>query len=643
MSREELLAAIVDFADEPILSKSLDGIVTSWNVAAERLYGYTADEMIGSPVARLVPPDRPGEVRTILSRIAAGEQIEQLETVRVARDGRPIEVVLRISPIRDGTGRIIGASTIARETGSLRRAEEALRESETRFSGLLEATPAAVLLVEADGRIAYVNERAATTFGYERHQLLDRPIEDLVPSRFRGLHPAHRSGYMREPGTRTMGQGRDLAGLRRDGTEFPVEVGLSSFMSEDRLFVIAVVADITGRKALEERLHQAQKMESIGRLAGGVAHDFNNLLTVISGFADMLALEAPDDSATRDDIAAIKGAAEQATALTQQLLAFSRRQILQPRVLDLNEAVHRLEPMLARLIGEHIDLVVETRPDAGTVRVDPAQLEQVVLNLAINGRDAMPDGGRLSIETSSLQLDEADVLAHRELTPGRYAMIAVTDTGIGMDEGTANRIFEPFFTTKELGQGTGLGLATTYGSVRQHGGHVAVESVLGRGSTFRVYLPIVGDAVSREATSSSDPLPRGSETVLVVEDNAAVRELTKTVLVRQGYHVLVATRGDEAIATLEDVSGRIDLLVTDVVMPGVSGFAVAAAAREMVPGLRTLFVSGYSEEALGPEVRIGDPDGFLAKPFTPDALARRVRQMLGQPDPPPTDPDATTA
>ena len=631
LSREELLAAIVDSADEAVLSEDLDGVVMSWNVAAERLFGYSTEETIGTSIGRIVPPDRPGELRSILFRIASGEQIEALETVRVTRDGRRLDVLLRISPIRDRAGRIVGASTIARAIGSQRRAEVALRESETRFSGLLEATPAAVLMLEADGRVAFVNERAAATFGYERQALLGRPIEDLIPARFRTLHPALRSGYTRDPGTRTMGQGRDLAGLRRDGTEFPVEVGLSSFASGERRFVIAVVADITARKSLEERLHQAQKMESIGRLAGGVAHDFNNLLTVISGFADMLALEVQPGAPAHDDIAAIKGAAEQATALTQQLLAFSRRQMLQPRVLDLNEAVQRLEPMLRRLIGEHIELAVETRLDAGSVRADPAQLEQVILNLAINARDAMPDGGRLTIETSSVVLDAAYALMHREILPGRYAEIAVIDTGTGMDEKTAQQIFEPFFTTKELGHGTGLGLATTYGSVRQHGGHVAVESKLGQGSTFRVFLPVATDPVVQADQPDSSPLPRGTETILVVEDNPGVRELARTVLARQGYRVLVATRGDEAIITLDEIRRDVDLLVTDVVMPGLSGFALAAAAREMVPGLRTLFLSGYAEETLGSEARVVGPDGFLAKPFTPDALARRVREMLGSP------------
>jgi len=626
----ELLAAIVESTDDAILSYDLDGILTSWNPAAERLYGYSAEEMIGAHVARLVPPERPGEIPSILARIAAGERLEHLETTRVTSDGREIEVTLTISPIRDRANRVVGASAIARESGSTARAEEALRDSEERFQGLLDATPAAVLMVEEDGRVAYVNERAAGIFGHQRSELLGRPVEDLIPSRFRLRHPTHRSGYARDPATRSMGQGRDLAGLRRDGTEFPVEVGLSSFVSGERRYVIAVVADITARKALEERLHQAQKMESIGRLAGGVAHDFNNLLTVISGFADMLSLELPEGTPIQDDVAAIKGAAEQATALTQQLLAFSRRQILQPKVLDLNDSVRRLEPMLGRLIGEHIQLDVRLGDRSGSVRVDPAQLEQVVLNLAINARDAMPDGGRLTIETQAIDLDPEYTLTRRDVSPGRYAMLTVADTGIGMDEATAQRIFEPFFTTKEMGHGTGLGLATIYGSVRQHGGHVAVESAPGKGSTFNVYLPIADEQATPDGDTETGPLPRGNETILVVEDSPGVRELTRTVLVRQGYDVLIATRGDEAIATLEEVRGRIDLLVTDVVMPGLSGFALAGAAREMVPGLRTLFLSGYAEEALGPEARITGPDGFLAKPFTPDALARRVREMLGQ-------------
>jgi PAS domain S-box-containing protein len=317
VAQAELLAAIVDSADEAIISKDLAGTITSWNSAAERLYGYSAEEMIGTPAARLVPPDRPGEVRAILARIAAGEHIESLETERLTSDGRRLAVQLTISPIRDRAGRVVGASAIGREVTSTIQTEAALRESEERFQGLLDATPAAVLTTDEDGRIEYLNERAAATFGYERPELLGRHVEDLIPIRFRPRHTAHRSGYVRDPITRGMGQGRDLAGLRRDGTEFPVEVGLSSFVSGVRRYVITVVADISARKALEERLHQAQKMESIGRLAGGVAHDFNNLLTVISGFADMLALELPGDGGVQQDLAAIKGAAEQATALTQ--------------------------------------------------------------------------------------------------------------------------------------------------------------------------------------------------------------------------------------------------------------------------------------------------------------------------------------
>ena len=378
----------------------------------------------------------------------------------------------------------------------------------------------------------------------------------------------------------------------------------------------------------EERLRQVQKMEAVGRLAGGVAHDFNNLLTVITSYSDLVLEDLAPDDPTRDDIAQIRKAAEGAAALTRQLLAFSRQQVLEPKVLDLKATVAGTEKLLQRLIGEDVQLATALAPDLGAVKADPIQLEQIIINLAVNARDAMPAGGRLTIEAANVEMDEVYVRSHAPAPPGRYVMLALSDTGIGMDEQTKARIFEPFFTTKESGKGTGLGLATVYGIVKQAGGFIWVYSEPGRGTSFKVYLPRVDEAAEPTVARPATEPRRGAETVLVVEDAASVRMVTRQALERYSYTVLEAPNGETALRLAAKHHGPIQLLLTDVVMPGLSGRQLAEQLSRLRPEMKVLYVSGYADNAIVHHGILDSGVAYLQKPFAPESLARRVRDVL---------------
>jgi signal transduction histidine kinase len=412
-------------------------------------------------------------------------------------------------------------------------------------------------------------------------------------------------------------------------------VGLASTRSIGQPLFTAYVRDLTERKRVEaalqvseERFRQAQKMEAIGRLAGGVAHDFNNLLVVILSYSDLLLRDAAPGSEAHEGLTEIHRAGERAAALTQQLLAFSRKQVLQPRLLDPNHLVAGMEKLLKRLIGEDIDLVTVLDSGVGRVKADPGQLEQVLLNLAVNARDAMPDGGKLTVETANVEIDQATARLQGGVQAGRYVLVAVSDTGVGMDDGTRARIFEPFFTTKEQGKGTGLGLAMVYGIVQQSGGHLTVYSEPGHGTTFKIYLPLVDAPAAAEAPAAEPALPRGRETVLVVEDEASVRGLVGQVLRGKGYTVLEASQGEEALAIVESHPGPIHMMLTDVVMPVMSGRQLADRVAQIRPGMRTLFASGYPDGAITRHGVLTEGTAFLQKPFTPDRLERKVREVL---------------
>ncbi|MGH9945533.1 MAG: ATP-binding protein, partial [Pyrinomonadaceae bacterium] len=393
--------------------------------------------------------------------------------------------------------------------------------------------------------------------------------------------------------------------------------------------VLGVARDVTERKGLEEQLRQAQKMEAVGRLAGGVAHDFNNLLTAITGYSDLSLRRLADNPAVRRNLEEVKKAAERAAGLTRQLLAFSRKQVLQPKVIVLNDVIHDMNKMLQRLIGEDVELRAELDPRLGRVKADPGQIEQVIMNLSVNARDAMPLGGRLTIATANATLTAEDARRHHYVQPGAYVLLSITDTGCGMDEETRKHIFEPFFTTKEVGKGTGLGLSTVYGIVKQSGGYVWADSEIGRGTTFRIYFPRVEAPIRSDIVKDGDgALPQGEETVLLVEDEDIVRELTHEFLEMSGYTVLEARNGRDAITICEQHDGPINLVLTDVVMPQMSGRELVERLAPLRPAMRVLYMSGYTDDQIVHHGVLSESKSFLEKPFTIQALARKVRAVL---------------
>ena len=507
--------------------------------------------------------------------------------------------------------------------------------AETRLTGLLEGAPDATIVVDEAGALQLVNRQAIALFGFAREELLSQRVELLVPEEVRDRHPAHRASYLVKPQRRPMGANLELTARRKDGSEFPVDIALSPVETDDGLLIVAAVRDISERRIaereradLERQLRDAQRLEAIGRLAGGVAHDFNNLLTVIQGYASMTLSNLPSEAPLRSGLEQIQGAAERGAALTAQLLAFSRRQVLQPVLLDLNVIVDGLAPMLGRLLGDDIEFTTALEAQLGIVKADPGQVEQVIMNLALNARDAMPSGGRLMIETANVDLDTDYIRNHAGDTPGAHIQLAVSDSGLGMDAQVLGHVFEPFFTTKGPGRGTGLGLATVYGIVKQSGGSISVSSEPGSGSTFRVYLPRVEGVPEGKSALAVAPLVGGSESILVAEDDNRVRALLGDVLERYGYRVVVTSTGDEALKAAAE-GPPFDLLVTDLMMPGINGRELADRLIATHPALRVLYVSGYAENAILHQGVLDADVHFLAKPFLPEVLVRKVRGILG--------------
>jgi two-component system cell cycle sensor histidine kinase/response regulator CckA len=499
------------------------------------------------------------------------------------------------------------------------------------LAAILDSACQAIISVDRTGRIMLVNRRAAEMFGYQPEELMGNTLELLMPESLRSGHIRNREEYFASPRVRPMGIGLDLVGRRSDGSEFPAEISLSYIESPEGMIVIAFVSDISLRKRLEEQLAQAQKMEAVGLLAGGVAHDFNNMLTVIAGYNRMILDELSVLDPLRGYSEEIQQAADRAAAVTGQLLIFSRRQVTKPLVVNVNETIGQAGKMLRRLIGDDIELVLNLDEKIGNIKADPNHIEQSIVNLVSNSRDAMPSGGRIHIETRNVSLDDNYVRTHLGVKPGEFVMIAVSDTGYGMDAATRRRIFEPFFTTKQRGKGAGLGLATVYGMVKQAGGDIWVYSEPAKGSTFKMYFPRVGEAVSEAPTHDAASL-RGHETVLAVDDEKAVRDLTVRLLTQLGYQVLSAASGAEALEVSRAHSGEITLLLTDLMMPGMNGRQVAEALRKERPGIHVLYVSGYTESTVL-DRGVLEPDvDFLPKPFSRNVLGLKLREILSRGD-----------
>jgi two-component system cell cycle sensor histidine kinase/response regulator CckA len=546
------------------------------------------------------------------------------------------DYVLKTNLLRLGPA-ISGALAFAQSQSDKQAAEAALRISERRFRALVEESWDAVALFGADGLILYGSPATTRLLGYELGEFVGRNAMELIHPDDRAAVLLRLEDVMTQPRRRVQVAARLL---HKNGTWRHLEGVFTNLLDDPSVSAIVNnYRDVTDRRILEEQMILAQKMEAIGRLAGGVAHDFNNILTAIGGYTDLLLADLAPDDHRRSDVEEIYRAADRAAGLTRQLLAFSRRQVLQPKVISLNALVPDIEKMLRRLIGEDILFATVLQPQLGNVRADPGQLEQVIVNLAVNARDAMPDGGRLTIETRNVELDESYAVDHPSVTPGRYVMLAVTDSGVGMDEETRTRIFEPFFTTKVRGKGTGLGLATVYGIVQQTGGHIWPYSEPGRGTTMRVYLPRV-DQPPDPIAQAGEPTPvslRGTETILLVEDEAPVRSVTRQLLQRNGYTVLEAPDGPTALALAdgEQLGTHVDLLLTDVIMPGMSGRELANQLRERRPALRVLFMSGYTDDAVVRHGMLEPGLAYVEKPFRAPMLLRKVREVLESRSPDP--------
>ena len=508
------------------------------------------------------------------------------------------------------------------------QAERARADSEQRRQTIFERAPIGIAVVDAGGRYIEVNPAFERMLGYPEGHIIGRHFREVTL-------PADLALTERLFGDMVAGA-RDQFFLekryvKQDGAAAWARLSVSAVRDPAGALIhtVSMIEDVSERKQLEEQLVHAQKLEALGRLAGGVAHDFNNLLAAMMGYTQLIQRTLPPEDPRQTDLVEIRRAGDRAAALSRQLLAFARRQVIDPRVVDVNEALRATEAMLRRLVGPDVTVVLQLAPAIARVRVDPGQLEQVILNLAVNAGDAMPHGGTLTIETGAVTLDDAYVRLHADATPGAHVLIAVRDTGMGMTPEVRARIFEPFFTTKEPGKGTGLGLATCYGIVKQAGGSIWVQSEPGRGATFKVYLPARAEAaVSVPALKAAPPLAGGNETVMVVEDEPTVRSVTVRILASAGYRVLAASDGPEALATARRHAGEIHALVTDVMMPQMNGTKLAALLREERPAVRTLFVSGFTEEVGVRPDQLSKGMGYLAKPFTAEALTERLRQVL---------------
>ncbi|MDB4949388.1 MAG: domain S-box protein [Gemmatimonadetes bacterium] len=612
-----------------------------WIVSPERRIVFSnraGEEILGAPVAECSPEaldvsawrvvgadgeEFAPEARPFVRVLATRRAVMGVECLVDAPNGRRMVLSLNATPLLASDGTVEGVVASVRDVEQARGAAERIRFQ----AALLGEVGEAVIATDAEGRVVYWNAAAERLYGWTAEEAAGRPVVELTPSE--DSHAAARE--IMDALLRGESWSGELDVRRKDGSTFPARVTDAPLHDASGALVgiVGVSSDLTERRALEQQLHQSQKMEAVGRLAGGIAHDFNNLLSVILGNLALLMMDLPEGDPLREELREIEQAARRAARLTQQLLAFSRRQILKPEPVDLNDRIRDMEGMMRRVIGEDVEFVTRLDPALGRVRVDPSQLEQVLMNLLVNARDAMPHGGRVTVETCNDEVgDPPPANLGDALEPGPYVRLLVRDTGAGMDADTRARVFEPFFTTKDVGKGTGLGLSTVYGIVRQSGGVVCVDSAPGKGAAFRVYLPRISAPAAVDPEAGHDEFPRGRGTVLLVEDEAAVRSVARRILERGGYTVLEADGGVAALRVGESLDGPIDLLVTDVVMPGVGGTELADALRRLHPGLKVLFMSGYTEDRLVHHGADGERPAFMQKPFRPDDLLRHVRALL---------------
>jgi two-component system cell cycle sensor histidine kinase/response regulator CckA len=621
---------LLEAAPDSMVIVNPAGEIVLLNLQAEKQFGYRRDELVGQKVKNIIPEGFSERLIADGNRSAAEALAQQIgtgiELYGRRKEGTDFPIEIMLSPL-DGMDGILVTAAI-RDITERKRREDDL----SRMAAVVESSYDAIISLTPQGIILTWNHGAQRIFGYSAKEAMGQSILFLSPPDL----PVEDARLLEMVRLSDTVEHFQTIRLKKDGTHVHIALTLSPIkdLNGQVVGVSSVARDITESKGMEEMLLQAQKMEAVGKLAGGVAHDFNNLLGVILGYTELLLERLGPDDGQRKDIEEIQKAGERAALLTRQLLAFSRKQVLQPKVLDLNAVVAGAEKLLQRLIGEDIELLVLLNPALGPVKADSGQIEQIIMNLAVNARDAMPTGGKLTVETSNVELDEKYAAQHPATLPGAHVMLAVSDTGCGMDAQTKDHIFEPFFTTKEFGKGTGLGLSTVYGIVKQSGGSVWVYSELGIGTTFKIYLPRVAPLLEIASTSEIvEKVERGSQTILIVEDDAALLQVTHRSLEEVGYKILAARSPAEAIQISESYVGHIHLMVTDVIMPGMSGDHLATRLSALRPAMKVLYVSGYTDDAIVHHGVLESGLAFLQKPFSPKTLARKVREVLALPSP----------
>ncbi len=652
------LADIIEFLPDATLIVGREGKLIAWNRAMERMTGVRKEDILGREHREAATPfygaPRPflvdllavsdEEIASRYSQMRRADGMLYGEAFTPAlHGGRGGHIAGTASNLLDGEGNVIGAIESIRDITERKRAEEATRDANERFRSILRAATAySIVVTDPRGIIKVFNEGAERMLGYRAEELVEKstpvtfhdPAEIAARAAELGVEPGF--DVFVAAARRGEAETREWIYVRKDGSQIPVSLTVTGMHAEDGALTgfIGIARDLTSQKKLEQQLVQSQKMESVGLLAGGIAHDFNNLLTPILGYTELFLMDAPQENWQYEPVREVHAAAKRAGELTRQLLAFSRKQTLELRTVRLGEVVQRFEGMLRRTIPEDVHMSVVLAPDLGTVRADPGQIEQVLMNLALNARDAMPAGGVLRIEARNVDLDERSARKHPELKPGPCVMLQVSDTGVGMDPEVQRHLFEPFFTTKPKGRGTGLGLPTVYGIVNQHGGAVVVDSEPGQGSAFTVYLPrAMGSTaeleIAQERFPQPGPMPRGSETILVVEDDDAVRDLACGMLRRLGYHLLAAAGGESCLKLVAAHTGPIDLLLTDVVLPGINGVEVARQVRARRNGLKVIYMSGYAADVMAPHgAALEESMDFIHKPLSLESLSGKVREVL---------------
>ncbi len=638
IEREEHQRSLLTSAPMAIFTLDRAGKVLSWNPAAEAIFGWTAGEAVGRRLP-IVPRHAQEELDTLLAGVVRGEIIRQKELTRIRKDGSEVLVALSAAPIRTAEGEVEAVMSVLMDVTEQRKAERALLEERILLRRVMETSPVGIVLLDPNGAVLFLNRFAEETLGLSLEEAEGRRYDDLgwtISTLDGGDH-----GYGDRVVAQVLGSGSPVSDVliaieSEGGHRILVSVSAAAVrdpQGEDR-GMVAIFEDVTQRVAdqerrrqVEEELLQAQKLEAVARLAGGVAHDFNNMLAVIMSAAEMAIPQADPKSTLYQDLMHIHEAAQRSAGLTRQLLAFSRKQIRRPRSLDLNEIITGQEKMLRRLLGEDLSIVLDLGKDLWPVNMDPSQVDQILANLMVNARDAIPGVGTVTVKTENVDMEAAPAGENRPLREGRFVALVVGDTGSGMDAETMDRIFEPFFTTKAQGRGTGLGLSTVYGIVQQSGGVIQVSSAPGEGTTFRIYLPRA-EGEEEEGEHRMSESSQGEETILIVEDEASILQLARRFLEERGYRVLTAGTPMEALGLVHEADEPIHLLLTDVVMPGMNGRQLQSRVKEILPDIRTLFMSGYTAEVIAQRGVVEEDVDFVQKPFSMPVLARRVREVL---------------